>query len=78
MQLTEHPSAAMLNRAAKEWGRIANEPVIVEELGGYLYAFGSEIGMMRLAHKFRSFNVRYSQNRGSWYFCNERRPGEER
>lgn len=74
----EGATAKQLARVAIEWGGYAGEDIATEEIGGFIYAYGSELGMRRLAHKFRSFNVKYSENRGTWYFCNERRAGEER
>ncbi|MDE2472268.1 MAG: hypothetical protein KGL35_26930 [Bradyrhizobium sp.] len=59
-------------RAIRDWSEIAGEPVQVELVKGVLYAYGSELGMRRLAHKMRSFNVRYSENLGTWYFSNAR------
>ena len=59
-------------RATAEWSDIAGEQLKVENIKGFLYAFGTELAVRRLAHKFRSFNVRYSENLKRWYFCNER------
>jgi len=66
-----------IERVTKEWSELAGEPVAVERIGGHYYAFGSELACLRLAHRFRSFNVKYSENTKTWYFCNERRRGEE-
>jgi len=77
MYLETEPTADLMQRTAREWSQIAGEPVSVEYIGGYLYAFGTEFGMLRLAHKFRSFNVKFSENRQVWRFCNERRADVE-
>jgi hypothetical protein len=68
-------SDAMLARCAREWSALAGETVNVEHVKGAIYAFGSELACLRLAHKMRSFEVRYSENLGSWYFCRELRGG---
>lgn len=60
-----------LARAASDWSRYAGEHVKVEQIKGNLYAYGSELGMRRLAHKMRSFNVGYSDTMRTWYFWAE-------
>lgn len=64
---------AMLARCEREWSDLAGEAVRVEHSKGALIAFGSELACLRLAHKMRSFEVRYSENLGSWYFSKELR-----
>lgn len=66
-------SSALANRAAREWSNLAGEAVTAEQIGGNLYAFGSELACLRLEHKFNAPNARasYSAPRASWYFCVE-------
>lgn len=72
MDLFNEFTPAQLERVSAEWSRIAQEPVKIEEIKGTVYAFGSELACYRLAHKFRSFNVKHSANCNSWYFSLER------
>lgn len=67
-------SPEKLADVAREWSsrEYADETIRIESIKGFLYAFGSELAVRRLAHKFRSLNVRYSTNMQSWYFCSER------
>lgn len=62
----------LLERTQREWSKIAGEELKIEKIGGVIYAFGSELGCLRLAHKMRSFQVKYSVNLKTWYFSNER------
>lgn len=59
-------------RAAKEWSRLAGEPVHVEEIGGVLYAFGSELACLRLWYKMGHGKAAPSKalvkERGPWYW----------
>lgn len=60
-------------RAAREWSKIAGEPISIdaETIGGPIYGFGSEIAVLRL---FRAFGgtgtASYCPARKSWYFRN--------
>jgi hypothetical protein len=61
----------LLERAAREWPAIAGEPVRMEEIGGTLYGFCSELGALRLEHKFGAsprIKAGWSENVGSWFF----------
>lgn len=67
------PTPAMLARAAKEWTALAGgEPVTVEAVGGVLCAFGSELGILRLARAMRFGRAEYSKPRESWYWHNDK------
>lgn len=64
-----------LNRAKAEFEKHSKEPLEVENLGGALYAFGSELACLRLFYKYRycgdRANFGFSQNLNSWFFCLE-------
>ncbi len=56
------------------WSDVANDEIDVENIGGTVYGFTTEIGALRL---FREYNktirnertdIGYSQNRKTWYF----------
>ena len=57
-------------RVTADWSKIAGKPVKIEEVGGTVYGFSSELGVLRLFHKFNceSARIGYSENLKSWYF----------
>jgi hypothetical protein len=55
-------------RLRDEWSRLAKSHVEVEQIGSFLYAFGSELAVRRLAHEFKSFDCGFSSNLNTWYF----------
>lgn len=61
-----------VTRAAHEFERRAGEKLTVENIGGTLYAFGSELATLRLLKAYRDCGERaaasYSDNRESHYF----------
>jgi len=61
-----------LHRAKTEFENYAKEALELKELGGAIYAFGSELACLRLFHKYRNCGDRadsgFSQNLKSWYF----------
>jgi len=62
-----------INRVEKDWVAIAKEAVTVEQIGGAIYAFGSELAVLRLFHKYRhsdlnSIHANYSENMKTWFF----------
>ena len=59
---------ALAERATKEWSEIAGEPLEIQEVGGALYAFGSELACLRLEHKMRIGRANYSLTRLSWFY----------
>lgn len=61
-----------LKRAHETWQRLAKEPITVDEIGGVIYAFGSELAMLRLEHEMRVGRARYSIPRTSWYYTTEK------
>lgn len=61
-------SSRLEERATKEWSRLAGEPVQVEEVGGTLYAFGSELACLRLWSKMGVGKAQYSSARKSWFW----------
>jgi len=63
-----------LKRLSYNWKGIAKEEVKVELIRSALYAYGSELAILRLFFQFRNAtNTRaaYSQNLRTWYFCLE-------
>ena len=58
-------------RTARDWSKIAGEPVRVEQIESGIYAFGSELATLRLFRAMPSKRQGYSENMGEWYFCAE-------
>lgn len=61
-----------LDRAAKVWSEYAGEAITVEDIAGVLYAFGSELAMLRLEHRMRVGRAEYSSNLKTWSYTTER------
>lgn len=61
-----------LNKAKTEFEKYAKETLELKEIGGAIYAFGSELACLRLFHVYRycgdSAASRFSENMKSWYF----------
>lgn len=68
----EGGASRLEERATKEWSRLAGEDVHVEEIGGVLYAFGSELACLRLWYKMGHGKAAPSKalvkERGPWYW----------
>lgn len=67
-----------ISRVEKDWIKIAKEIVKVEQIGGAMYAFGSELAVLRLFHKYRHtdesrIHANYSENLKTWFFRLEMR-----
>jgi hypothetical protein len=66
----------IVDRAKTEFERHAKEVLSVEEIGGTLYAFGSELACLRLLNAYRdcgdAVKAAYSENQNSWFFRLER------
>lgn len=64
------PTENQLLRTQRDWEKIAGEPVQVEYLKGAVIGLCSELGALRLEHKYRKSDAKagYSSNLGSWYF----------
>jgi hypothetical protein len=67
-----------IKRTANMFSGYAQEPVIVEEIKGAIYAFGSELGARRIFGQYNKVQgakivgcVEYSKPMESWYFCLE-------
>lgn len=65
-------------RVEKDWSEIAKEAVKVEQIGGAIYAFGSELAALRLFRKYRytdesRIHANYSENLKTWFFRLETR-----
>lgn len=60
-------------RVMEEWSGIAGEPMRIEcsDLDSPVYAFGSELGCLRLFHKMPNGRLRYSQNMKTWCYSNK-------
>lgn len=61
---------AQLARLNNDWGLTAGEPIEIQQIGGAIYAFGSELATLRLFRKFNSHKAHqdYSKNMGTFYF----------
>ena len=61
-----------LKRAKADFEKYAKEDLELKELGGALYAFGSELACLRLFYVYRHCGDRadsgFSQNLNTWYF----------
>lgn len=70
--MTTTDNTVRLIRTTTDWIKIAGEPVRVEEIGGSLYGFCSELGALRLFHKYQIVDGRakaaYSENQKTWFF----------
>lgn len=61
-----------IERTQAEWSNHAGEQITVELVGGTLYAFGSELAMLRLYRQFCGHGrVGFSANLETWYFTPE-------
>ena len=61
-----------LNRTKEGWRTIAvNDGLVIEVIGGVIYAYGSELECLRLEHAYRDDNkakAAFSTNMNTWYF----------
>ena len=77
-QETVQLTIAQQFRLHQDWTRMVGEPVMVEDVKGMIYAFGSELAVLRLFHRHMSINpskkyrAGYSENKDSWYFSLDR------
>jgi hypothetical protein len=64
------PTKEQLLRTQQDWEEIAGEGVDVESVKGTIYGYCSELGALRLEHRYKATNARagYSKNLGTWYF----------
>lgn len=66
-----------IQRATVEWSNLVGLPIDVREIGGQIYALGSELAILRLANKFKSFEIDYSVNlsrerkQPTWFYRHE-------
>ena len=58
-------------RTQIDYSAIAGEPVKVEQIGGAIYAFGSEVATLRLFRKMPNMRQGYSDNLKTFYFSVE-------
>lgn len=56
-----------LKRTQQDYSRMVGEQVIVEEIGGAMYVFGSELATLRLFRKMPHIMQGYSENRQTFY-----------
>ena len=61
----------LIAKATKEYTKLAGEPVTVENIGGTIYVFGSELATLRLFRAMPSRNQGFSENLKSFYFSLE-------
>jgi hypothetical protein len=65
-------NAMNLTRAKAEFEKYAKETLELKELGGAVYAFGSELACLRLFYVYRNRDARavsgFSENLNTWYF----------
>lgn len=61
-----------LFRAKREFEIHAKENLVVEEISGTVYAFGSELACLRLLNTYRHCGDRvaakFSENKKTWFF----------
>jgi uncharacterized protein YneR len=60
-----------IKRTEQDWTAYAKERVRVEEIGGTLYGFASELATLRIYRKYGAMNnvsQGFSSNLGSFYF----------
>lgn len=65
-----------LKRFEQEMSGYAKEPVVLEQIKGTAYAFGSELACLRIFYKYRNVSkkdplVGFAKNLNSWYFSIE-------
>lgn len=71
------------SRVAAEWTKIAGAPVRVEYIKGTFYGYTSELGALRLFHKYNLMSRKvgtaaaFSVNLGTWYFAMQTNFGAE-
>lgn len=64
-------SDAAIARTKGEWEKVAKEKITVEYIGGAYYAYGTELAMLRLSHRYHGNNkarAGLSSNLNTWYF----------
>ncbi len=67
-------TASQKARVTADWSRIAGEQVEIWTTGGVsddIYAYGSEIGMLRLFYALKIGRVAFASNINKWYFRNK-------
>lgn len=64
---------AQKTRLQRDWDKMAGEQVSIEQIGGAIYAFCSELGALRMFHRYNSDKARaaFSKPRNSWFFSLE-------
>jgi hypothetical protein len=64
------PTENQLLRTQRDWEEIAGEGVDIEHIKGTIYGYCSELGALRLEHRYKAPNARagYSQSLKTWYF----------
>lgn len=62
-------TTAQIARVSHDWGRIAEEPVVVQYIKGTFYGFTSELGAYRIERKYNcrpKCEAFYSKTESSW------------
>ena len=60
-----------IKRVKETWEPVSKEPLVISEIKGTIYAFGSELAVLRLYHKMKTGRVDYSYNLASWFYALE-------
>ena len=65
------PTIDQLRRTQQDWEQIAGETIDIEVNKGTIYGYCSELGALRLEHRYKAANVRaaYSKSLRTWYFA---------
>jgi hypothetical protein len=68
---------SQVSRIKNEWEKIADESLVIETgetVQCPIYAFGSELAVLRLFHKFSGadgMRIGFSKNMNTWFFVNK-------
>ena len=64
---------AQINRLQRDWNNMAGEEVAIEQVGGAIYAFCSELAALRMFHKYNTekAKVGFSKSLKTWFFSLE-------
>lgn len=64
-------STQQLDRLAADWSLTAQQPVRLEVIRDVIYAYGTELAVLRLLKVYRLVkraHAGFSENLGAWYF----------
>ncbi len=69
--MTITATCEQMSRVIRDWSEYAGETVKVEQVGGAMYAFGSELALLRLHYRMKSGRVEFSENLSTWFYCKD-------